>query len=84
MYVFLSLPTQIEAEKRSIKKVLLNQPLHYSGGTTRRNGRVGQTQDTVKLGIDKISAGLSLTQAKFLAGNRNALNLKGNGRKGQW
>lgn len=75
------LPTQIEAEKRSIKKILLNQPLQDGGGTTCRNSRVGQTKDTIKLGIDKISARLSLTQAKFLVGNGNALNLEGNKRE---
>lgn len=78
---FASIPAQVEAEHGSIKKVLLEHPLHDCGGTTRRNGRVSQAQDAVKLGIDKVCARLSLTQAKFLVGDGNALDLEGNCRK---
>lgn len=71
-----SLPTQIEAENRSIQKVFLHHPLNYSSSTTSRNGRISKTQDAIKLGIDKISPRLSLTQAKFLVSDGNVLDLE--------
>lgn len=70
-----SLPTQVEAEHGVSKKVLLHQALHNGGGPTSRNSGVRQTQDAIKLSIDKIRAGFSFTQAKLLAGNGEALNL---------
>lgn len=75
-----SLPTQIEAENWGIQKVLLHQSLNYSSSTTSRNGRISKTQDAIKLGIDKISTRLSLTQAEFLVSDGNTLDLE-EGRK---
>lgn len=69
------LPAKVDTEEGLGESVLPQHALQGSGSTPCRQAGVGQAHDAIKLCVDKIGTRLVLTQAKFLVGDLNALDL---------